>query len=367
MSVDRKWQKTVIVAGLAVVGAACGAGNAAEAERSEATATPAEARRIVPVEVVEVQTEPFVDVVSIVGMVAANRDVTISAEEGGVVREILVDKGQRVQAGQPILKIDDELLAAQVEQAEADAALAQETWARQKRLWEVEKIGTEMAYLQARYAAQRAAANHRLLSERLDRTTIRAPLTGVLDARLIELGAMVSTGTPVARLVDTRTVKIQGGVPERYASDIRKGAPAVTRFDVLGGREFEGTIDFVSATVDPQDRTVAVEVVVDNADGAIKPGMVATVSIVRRELEGAIAVPQEAVLRTESGYSVFLASEQGGALVAEARPVVTGPSRNNRVVIRSGVEPGDRLVVVGQNKLAVGDRLRVVERGEGRP
>lgn len=364
MSVKRTWQGTLVV-GFTLVAAGCGAGSAAEADASEAGNPPALERRIVPVEVYEVRPEPFTDVVNIVGMVEANRDVTLAAEEGGVVREVLADKGTFVRAGQPILRIDDSLLAPQVEQAEADAALAREMWERQKKLWEEEKIGTELAYLQARYAAQRAEANHRFLAERLSRTTIRAPLSGILESRLVEVGAMVSPGTPVARLVDVNTVKVRGGVPERYASDIEKGSPAVIRFDLLGGREFAGRIDFVGATVDPRDRTVPVEVVVRNPDGAIKPGMVATVSIVRHELDGVVAVPQEAVLRTETGYVVFIASGEGGQAVAESRPVVMGPTRNNRVVIESGLEPGDRVIVVGQLKVAAGDRLRIVEREEG--
>ncbi len=355
-----KWQGLAGAGLLAMTAAACG--GSGEAKEPAAAAAEAGGRRVVTVEVVPATAAPFTDVVSVVGMVAANRDVTLSAEEGGVVRRLLVDRGAHVSAGQPILKIDDALLAAQTAQAKAEAALARETWERQKRLWEEEKIGTEMAYLQAKYAAERAAASLRLLSERLDRTTVRAPVAGLIDTRLVEVGAMVAPGTPVARLVDVSTVKVVGGVPERYAADIRKGAPAVIVFDVLGGREFTGRIDFVAATVDPQDRTVPVEVVVDNAGGAIKPGMVAGIGIVRRELDAVIVVPQEAVLRTEDGYIVYIAVERDGATEAEARPVVTGASRANRVVIESGVEPGDRVVVVGQQKLAPGDRLQVIER-----
>ncbi|HEX7118426.1 MAG TPA: efflux RND transporter periplasmic adaptor subunit [Longimicrobiales bacterium] len=362
MSAHWKWWGLTAAGALAAAAAGCG--GSGEAKEPETASPAAAARRVVAVEVEPVVAAPFTDVVSIIGRVAANRDVTISAEEGGVVRSVLADKGAAVRAGQPILKIDDELLAAQVARASADASLARETWERQRRLWEVDGIGTEMAYLQAKYAADRAAADLRLLSERLDRTTIRAPIDGILDARMVEVGTMVAPGTPVVRLVDVATVKVVGGVPERYAPDIREGAKAVIAFDVLGGRAFDGRVGFVAATVDPQDRTVPVEIVVDNPDGVIKPGMVATIAIVRRRLDAAVVVPQEAVLRTEDGYVVYVAAERDGIVVAEARPVVTGASRDDRVVIESGIAPGDRIVVVGQQELAPGDRLQVTERKE---
>lgn len=349
----------VVVAALAVAAAGCGGSEAKEPAASEP------ALRVVNVEVEPVAAVSFTDVVNLIGEAVAERDVMVAAEEGGVVRALYVEKGARVRAGQPILKIDDALLAAQVAQAEADAALARETFERQRRLWEEDQIGTEMAYLQAKYASERAAANLRLLSERLERTTVRAPISGVLDARLVDFGAMVAPGSEVARIVDTDTIKVVSGVPERYATEIRPGAQARVVFDVLAGRSFDGVIGFVAQAVRPQDRTVPIEIAVPNPGGVIRPGMVAAVEIVRRELDEVVVVPQEAVLRTEAGYIVYVAADRGGETVAEARPVTTGASRANRVVIDSGLEPGDLVIVVGQHRIAAGDRLQIVARRRG--
>ena len=106
------------------------------------------------------------------------------------------------------------------------ADLAKETWDRRKRLFEEDQVGSELAYLEAKYASEQATANLNVLEERLARTTIRAPIDGILDSREIEVGNMVAPGTPVARIVDNNPVKITAGVPERYAADVRTGAEA---------------------------------------------------------------------------------------------------------------------------------------------
>lgn len=316
--------------------------------------------RVLNVEVAAVGTSSFTEVIRITGTVQADKDVIVSAEESGVIREIMVDKGNRVRAGQPVFRMDDELLKAQVEQAQAVANLAQETWDRRKRLYEEDQVGSELAYLEAKYAAEQATANLTLLQERLDRTVIRAPIAGVLDSREIEVGTMVAAGTPVARIVDIDRVKITGGVPERYATDVRAGAEAVVTFDVLEDERFQGRISYVGAVVNPRNRTFPVELRLPNPGGLIKPEMVANVEVVRRTLDEAMVIPQEALVRVEDGYIVFVAVSLDGTAVVEARPVELGPAQQNEVVVTGAIQPGDRLIVVGQQTVAAGDRVRVV-------
>jgi membrane fusion protein, multidrug efflux system len=344
------------VVSLAVT-AAC-AGGAAEASTSEEAGV---AGRVITVEVETIRTTEFTDFLRIVGTVAANRDVLVAAEEGGVVRQLFVEKGAVVQAGQPLAKIDDAVLRPQVDQAVANARLAAETWERQQRLWEVEKIGSEMAYLQAKYNAQTAEAGARAMQERLAKTIVRAPISGVLDDRLVEVGGMVAPGTPIARVVDAATVKITGGVPERYTADITRGASMRVSFDGLGGVEHLGKVEFVGATLNETNRTFPVEVSVPNPQGFIRPGMVANLQVARRAVDQALLVPQSAVLRRETGYVAFVAVEKDGRTMAELREVVPAGSEAGRVVIEHGLQAGDRLIVVGQQQVSNGDRLRIVE------
>jgi membrane fusion protein, multidrug efflux system len=318
--------------------------------------------RTVNVEVAVVQPEAFLDQVGITGTVEAERDVVVSAEESGVVREVFVEKGRAVRSGQPLLRVDDRILRAQHDQARAEADLARETYERQRRLWEEEKIGSELTYLQARYRAETADANVRALAARLERTVVRAPVTGVMEARMVEVGSMVAPGTPVARIIDVDTLKVSGGVPERYAGEIRAGTAARVLVDNIGGREFSGSARFVGNAVNEQNRTFPVEISIPNSGGMLKPGMVARVQLTRGASRDALMVPREAVLRTEAGYAVFTVHDEDGRMVARSTPVITGPGSGNRVVVESGLNAGDRVVVVGQHQVTHGDIVRTVPR-----
>lgn len=347
----------VVAAGFGL--AACGGGDGNEARAG----TPAEnggVQRVINVQVLELEPRPFMEYVNLTGAVAADRDVTIAAEESGVVREVFARKGQRVGTGQAIARIDARVLEAQVEQARSQAELARETWERQRRLWEQDSIGSEMLYIQARQGYQTAAANARALAERLERSVVRAPFEGVIEDRMVEVGSMVAPGSPVARVIDVDPVKVIAGVPERYAGEVSRGAGAELRVSALGGRDFAGRVDFVGAAVDGTSRTVPIEIAVPNPGGLLRPGMVAEIRIERSERAQALVVPQGAIQRSEDGYYVYVVVDGSNGLVAEARPVTLGESQNGWVPIDNGLAIGDRVVTVGQHQVAAGDRVSIV-------
>lgn len=357
MTIDAKILRTAAF-GLLVAGiSACGGAEADGAAAPEGESTPV--ARVINVEVSSLATETFQEQIRLTGVVQANRDVVVSSEEGGAIVELLVEKGAQVSVGTPLARIDSRILAAQVDQARAQAELAEETWQRRRRLWEEDRVGSELAYLQARADARQSAAALETLEQRLSRTTVIAPIDGIVDDRMVELGALVSVGTPIVRIVDVTPLKVVAGVPERYALDVRRGARGFVTFDVFQGETFEASVNFVGTTVDQQSRTFMVELTMADQRGAIKPMMIANLAVNRAAIDDAIVVPQAALVRKEDGYVVYLADGE----TARARAVVLGPSQQNRVVIREGLSPGDRLIVVGQQTVADGDRIRIV--GEG--
>lgn len=318
--------------------------------------------RVVNVEIETLEPTVFTDFISIVGEVEAFHDVTISAEESGVITAFLVEKGSSVRQGQVIARIDDELLVAQVDEARASADLARERHERQRRLWEEERIGSEIAYLEAKSQAAVQAARLATLEARLARTEIRSPVAGVFDERFLEAGEMAAAGAPVARVVATGWLKVVGGVPERFAPWVQPGDGAVISFDILPGRELRDTIAFVGSSVDDRNRTFAVEIVIENPDRMVKPEMLANVQLERLRLEDVIVVPQQVVKRTEFGYRVHVVIERNGIAYASAREVVLGPEYDDRVVVEEGLEAGDRLITAGALLVDDGSRVRIVER-----
>jgi membrane fusion protein (multidrug efflux system) len=357
---------------LALAGGVAGCGSSEASENGNASAPhaaggPSGYVKVVNVEARAVDRGPFTTYVRLTGSVDAYEDVVLSAEEAGVIERFFVDKGARVRSGQPIALIEAEVLRAQIDEAAAVAGLARERYERQRQLWEEEGIGSEIAYLQTRYDAESAAARMKLLQARLDRHTIESPIAGIVDDRYVDAGEIVVPGTQVARVLRLERLKIVGGVPERFGPYVQAGGESLITFDVLPGRLFVGAIGFVGNAVDRNNRTFPIEIVMDNPDGMVKPQMVANVRVATERLENVIVAPQDVVLRTESGYQVFVVVDREGVTFAEARDVVLGPSFENRVVIDSGLEAGDRLVIRGHQLVDPGDRVSVVgDGGTGR-
>jgi membrane fusion protein, multidrug efflux system len=355
----RKACRFLLAAIASLLLAACGGGND--------EAPPAEDRfeRVINVETLVLQATPFVERLRLTGTIMALRDVTVAAEEAGVIREVLVEKGTAVRAGQPLVRIDDRLLRAETERARAQAALATETWERRRRLFEEDRVGSELAYLEARYQAEQATAVLKSLEERLSRTTVLAPISGLLEDRLVEVGSMVAPGAAVARIVQIDPIKITAGVPERYAARIRPGSEAAITFDVLPGESFSRAIEYVGATVDPRNRTFPIELTLPNPGSRFKPEMIANLEVVLDTRTEAVVVPQEALVRVQEGFIAFVVEDEGTMARVSSRPVIPGPAQRNFVVIEQGLAPGDRLVVVGQKQLAAGDRVQVVREHQG--
>jgi membrane fusion protein (multidrug efflux system) len=296
--------------------------------------------KIIAVEVTTLSPTPFEDFIRLTGVVKADQDVILSADEGGRIERFYVEKGQRVKRSQSLVQIDDRILKAAVAEAEADSTLAAEQFNRQSRVWKEEQIGSEMNYVKAQQAAAGASARLQGLRARLDTTGIRAP---------------------------SETLKVECGVPERFAADVRKGSRTALTFDVLPAREFVARVSFVGRAVDPGNRTFPIEIKLENPESFVKPEMIANVRVTRTRLESAIVVPQEALNRTETGYVAFVATDGPGGPIAEERHVIPGPSYSNQVVIEQGLANGDRLITRGHTLVASGSRVQIVNEPEASP
>lgn len=324
-------------------------------------AAAAETRRVINVEVDTLAPRTFTDRIRLSGTVGADRQVTVGSEEGGRVAAILAEKGEKVRRGQALVRFDDELLRAERDEAEAKAALDADQWERRKRLYEEEGIGTEEKYVEARFEADQSKARLDLIEARLLRAVVRAPFDGVLDQRLVEVGSVVSPGQALARIFDLEPLKVTTGVPERYAAQVAPGDRAVVAFAALGDT-CGATVTYVGAAVEGRHRTFPVEFDLERPVAGAKPSMVAEVTLDLEVHTRAVVVPNQALVRTEEGFTAFVAAAGADGPVARARPVTLGASGGDEVVAASGLEPGDFLIVAGQQHVADGDRLRILPR-----
>ena len=199
--------------------------DATTAETPAATETTRAGARVVNTEVRVVAPTTFVQYIRVVGEVEPLHDITLSAEESGTIAELLVEKGATVAAGQPLARIGAKVLEAQIEEAAVLAEVARERFERQQRLWNEERIGTEMALLELRSQATSAAARLQVLQTRYARTMVASPVAGVFDEQYVDIGELVAPGTRVARVVATGRVKVVAGIPERFALAVTPRRP----------------------------------------------------------------------------------------------------------------------------------------------
>ena len=347
---------TVVVA--AVASTSCSRGEVAAANDAATNESPDV--RVINIEATPVTLGEFTGYIRVTGEVEALYDVTVSAEESGRIERFHVEKGQGLRSGQRIATLEDDLLTAQVDEARASASLAKEEYERQRQLWEEDSIGTEIVFLQRRYASEMATARLSSLESRLRRTEIRAPVSGTFEDKFLEVGEMALPGAAVARVVSTGQVKIVAGIPERYARTVLVGDEALVTFGIFPDQEFVGQVGFAGASVDPRSRTFRIEIVLDNPEGMMKPAMVANLQVEREHLSDVIVAPQEVVQRSADGYKVFVARQVGEHHEAGARTVLLGPASGGHVVISEGLEVGDLLVTAGYQLVDDGSRVRVV-------
>lgn len=311
----------------------------------------------------------FDDRVEATGSLQADRDATLSARSSGTL-ESMAKLGTRAKKGEVLARIDPRIPTTAVNQAEArrEAAranleLAKQRYERQKPLHaegvisalELQSIHAQYQQAQADVAQAEAALEQS--RESLGNTRIVAPFPGVVDAHYVEVGEQVSMGMTVLRVVDASVLVVKAGLPERYAADIQQGAEVDVHFPTYGLEPHTGTVRFVATAIDPKSRTFEVEVEVAN-DGALKPEMLAKVLVTRARVEGALVVPEDAVIRDEAGPHVFVVVSEGERRVARRRGVTVKGRAANQVVI-DGVASGDQVVTNGQTKLIDGDFVSV--------
>lgn len=292
---------------------------------------------------------------SLPGEVEGSQDVVLSAPLGGQVESVFVQKGEAVRAGQVIAKIDAEIYAAQVEQAEAQLAQAQSVLGR------VEKMGDLSAKAQkidAETSVKVASAQVRMARAQLARANVVAPFAGVAADVFPSRGEFLGPGSPVARIVQLDPVVISLSVSDRDVVALHPDMDVTVRAGAVA-QPLPGRIRHVGRAADLRTRSFPVDVEVDNPDAMLLPGMIATVGLERALPDGTMAVPQDWIVTRRDGQGVFV--EQDGS--ARWTPVVLGDVLHDQVVVSSGLAADARVIVTGQRDLVDGDPVLVAREG----
>lgn len=331
---------------------ACGGEEPAEA--ASAAAAPEARTALVRTEVPE--QRDVVDAVTLSADLEPQRRAVLAAEVPGTVDSLSVERGERVGRGQTLARVDTRALQQQLAEAEAVSRQAQAQFERAQALYERRSI-TKAQMLDA--ITHRDVAQARLSTTRLDLSKSRlvAPWSGQVAATRVEVGDYVVPGQAIVEVVEVGTLKVVAPASASDAPYLEVGRPVTIRVDALPGEAFEGRVVRLGAELDTAARTLDVEAELDNRDGRLRPGMLATLEVPRRTLEGALLVPLEAIVDLGEERAIFIVETSGGRLTARRRIVELGPVLGDRVVVSSGLAAGERVVVEGEQRVADGQQV----------
>ncbi|MGB5466227.1 MAG: efflux RND transporter periplasmic adaptor subunit [Sedimenticolaceae bacterium] len=328
-----------------------------------------------PVVIASTEQRAVFEEVPISGTVSSPRVAQLSPEVAGLVQEVLVDAGDRVAAGAPLVRLDGTLAGLALEAAEAATEQASEELAdARRRLADAERLvqsrGIAETEIKARRSEVRAdAATLRLRqaeqhreAERLRRYELKAPFSGVISRKLTETGEWVAPGDEVLELMADTGLRIDFRVPQGLFPRIRGDEGIEVRLDALPDRSLAARIGEIVPISDPSARTFLVRVYPQDEDLPMTPGMSASATLRLGTGEQGVVVSRDALLRHPDGrITVWVAQGQGSDITVSERQVQTGLSFDGRVVIRSGLEPEVRVVVEGNEALQQGQRVSVRE------
>ena len=282
------------------------------------------------------------------GSLQTKQNLVLTPEFSGILSQVYIKEGQYVKKGQILAKIDDGGLSSQIAQLEIQTQLSKTTFERQERLWN-QKIGSEIQYLQAKtnYQAQQKAVDQ--LKTTLSKTVITAPFSGTIDDIITEKGSVVVPGvSQILRIVNLDKMYVEVDVPERYITNIVKGADTQVQIPVIG-KSYPAKVNQTSSYINPVNRTYTVDISVPNKEKQIKPKLTARIKINDYQNEKAILIPQNLISENAEGiqYVYTIGKNKKNETIAVQKTIETGKSQNSLIEVLKGITSGDLLIQEG--------------------
>ena len=309
-----------------------------------------------------VRRESWQGSLTAIGSITAVQGVTITPEIAGTISEISFESGAVVSKGDLLVRLDTSSEQAQLRAVEAQLDLARINLNREQSLRK-DNMVSQSDLDTAEATMKQTQANADAIRAIIDKKTIRAPFTGQLGIRQVNLGQYVDAGKPVVWLQTVTPVYADFSLPQQELAQLTNGMVTRLQIDAYPGRAFEGTLTAINPSLDQITRSVSLRATFDNPNQALRPGMFARVEVLLPDHQDVLVVPATSVLRAPSGDSVFVV-EPGGTdsksgLKVRQQLVRLGADRGDFVSVESGLKIGERVVSAGQFKLRTG--MAVVE------
>lgn len=295
-----------------------------------------------------IKPQLLTDEILISGSLLPDEEVDLSFETSGKIVEINFEEGSKVNKGQLLAKVNDRQLQAQLQRLVGQLKLAEDRVFRQNALLERDAVSKE-AYEQVKTELSTLNADIEIVKANIALTELRAPFEGVIGLRQVSVGSYASPTSIIAKLTKVSPLKIEFGVPERYANQVKKGTNLT--FSMPGElNTFNAKVYATEASVAQATRTLSIRALYPNSNGAILPGRYASIQLKKDEIQNALAVPSEAIV-PEMGKDKVFAYRSGKAEPVE---VTTGIRTEEQVQILKGLQAGDTIIISGTLQLRTG-------------
>lgn len=290
------------------------------------------------------------------GTVESNHNVFVPPQSPGVVKRIYVKEGDKVTKNQLLAEIDGSIYEKSIEELQNGLDMAKTVFERQERLWKQE-IGSEIQYLQAKNQKEALEKRMATLLEQYELTKIKAPISGTVDEIIIKEGEAAIPGLGAIRIVQLSALKIKAPISESYLNDVHKGDTVKVSLSSID-KTFTKTIDAVSQVINPDNRTFSIELRIPAKEKNIKPNMLSVLTIKDYSNPQALTVPINVVQKTGKESFLFIAKkDKNGSWIADKRVVHTGKHYNNKIEILNGIKKGEKVIVIGYQDLADGQKI----------
>ena len=312
----------------------------------------------------EVRQETWDASLPAVGSLSPVQGVTVRAELPGTVTKIAFESGMVAAAGQLLVQLDTSSEQAQLRSAEAQAELARLNLERARQLREQDLIA-QSDLDSAEAAALQTVGGVDTIRATIAKKTIRAPFSGRLGIRDVNLGQFVGAGDPIVSLQSLDPIYVDFTLPEQQLGRIEPGMRVRITTDAAPGRTFEGRLTAQNPDIDSGTRRIRLQATLPNSDGALRAGMFARVQVVRPETQSVLVVPATAVLNAPYGDSVFVLTESKDEKTGRAgmqvrmTTVRLGEARGDFVAVTDGLKAGDVIAASGVFKLRNGSPVTV--------
>ena len=307
----------------------------------------------------KVELESWRPTLQSVGTLVAINGIDVSTEVNGIVKEIVLQSGQPVEQNEVLIRLDDAVDKAALDALRAERKLDEIQFNRSKDLLKKRVISkSEYDEAQARFDAAKARVKQQ--KEIIKRKVIRAPFTGLVGIRQVDVGQYIEAGNPIVSLQALDPIYVDYTLPERFLYQVAVKQEVEVKIDAIPGEVFSGKVSALDPGISRGTRTLNVRAILSNQDGRLRPGMFAEVHTLQAEAQQVLTIPRTAINYNTYGDFIFLVqSQQNGMLSVKRLQVETGEVREGRVVIRKGLAHGDQVVRAGLVKLRDGMPIKI--------